>query len=62
MHTYPAMTEDYILDELDGAKGWAYVNWSIANEANVWGNGVKIKGLGYIGQERERMKNENKKK
>lgn len=54
MATYD-LTEDYVLDELDGAKGWAMYNWSIANEANVWGTGLKIKGDGYIQQEKKRL-------
>jgi len=50
------MTEDYILDELDGAKGWMMFNWSVANESTVWGSGVQIEGDGYIAQERKRIR------
>jgi len=56
MKTY-GWSRDYVLDELDGAEGWVWLNWAQANEASVWGGGVKIKGDGYIAQERKRMTN-----
>ena len=49
-------TEQYIMDELDGAKGWAYCNWSIEAEARRYGSGVKMVGDGYIAIERKRLK------
>jgi hypothetical protein len=49
------LTADYVLDELDGAWGWVMFNWSIAHDANTHGSGVKIKGDGFIQQEKQRI-------
>ena len=54
MKTY-GWSEDYVMDELDGAKGWVWLNWARENEASVWGAGLKIKGDGYVAQERRRL-------
>ena len=59
MSTY-GWTENHVLDELDGAKGWVYFNWSYANEQSVWSTGVVIKGDGYIAQERKQITAEKK--
>ena len=48
-------SEDYVLNELDGAKGWVFYHWATINEASVWGTGLKIKGDGYIQQEKKRL-------
>ena len=48
-------SEDYCLDELDGAKGWAFFYWAQENESSVWGSGLKEKGDGYIAAERKRL-------
>ena len=58
MKTYPHMTRDYIWDELDGAEGWVWVNWARENEASVWGTGIRVKGGGYVAQERRRLMKE----
>ena len=57
MHTFPHMTEEYVLDELDGAKGWALFYWARMNKASVWGLGKTIAGDGYVAQERKKIKN-----
>lgn len=54
-------SKQYCLDELDGAEGNVWFNWAVSNEASVWGTGLKIDGLGYIGKERERIKQLKKK-
>jgi hypothetical protein len=53
-------SESHVLDELDGAKGWVYFNWARANEAQVFGTGIKIKGDGYIAQERNKIVKDTK--
>lgn len=60
METYGG-TEEYWLNEVDGAKSWVWYYRAILNRASVWGTGLKIQGLGYIGIERERLKLQNKK-
>lgn len=55
--TYPHMTEDFIGDELDMVKGMMFCNWSLMNEANKHGTGMKIVNeTGYIARERKRLK------
>lgn len=51
MATYHRLSEDDVLD-MDGAKGWMMYNWAVANQGSVWGTGLKIKGDGYIKQEK----------
>lgn len=53
-------SKDYCLDELDGAEGNVWYYWATMNEASVWGTGISIEGLGYVGQERERLKRKAK--
>ena len=52
MSTYH-WSEDYVLDELDGAKGWVWFNWAIMSRASMFGTGMVIKGDGYVAQERK---------
>jgi hypothetical protein len=59
MATY-RFTEDYILWELDGSKGWAYFAWAVAHEASLHGTGVNIVRGGYIKAERDRILKQNK--
>lgn len=54
MKTY-GWSKDYCLDEIDGAESWAWYNFAVENEAQIWGTGVKIKGDGYIARERKRL-------
>ena len=53
--TYPQFTEDYVLDELDGAKGWLMYNWAINHHAAAAGVEMVIVGKGYIQQEKLRI-------
>ena len=55
METYGG-TEEHWADEVDGAKSWVWYYRAVSSRASVWGTGVKIDGLGYIGRERERLK------
>jgi len=54
-HTYPGWSEDYILDELDGAKGWVYYNWAVVSAAAAAGVEMLIDGKGYIQREKARL-------
>ena len=49
-------TKDYCEDEIDYSEAVVWFNWAVSNEASVWGTGLVIDGLGYIGQERQRIK------
>lgn len=53
-------TEDYVIDELDGAKGNVRFNWARANQASVWGTGVSIEGKGYIQRELDKLKQQKR--
>jgi hypothetical protein len=55
METY-GWSEEFCLDEIDGAKSWVWYYRAVSSRASVWGTGVKIDGLGYVGRERERLK------
>ena len=54
MKTFPGMTLDYVECELTSAQGWAAYAWAVENEVTMAGPLAERKGLGYIGQERER--------
>jgi len=55
METYGG-TAAHWADEVDGAKSWVWYYRAVSSRASVWGTGVKIDGLGYVGRERERLK------
>ena len=55
MRTY-GWTENYCLDELDGAKSWVWGSYALQSQASVWGTGVKIVAGGYVAAEREKIK------
>ena len=55
METY-GWSEEFCMDEIDGAKSWVWYYRAVESRASVWGTGVKIDGLGYIGQEKLRLK------
>ncbi len=51
MKTFPAMTEERIMWELDGDKGWAMYSWARENQASVWGSGERRTSPGYVKQQ-----------
>lgn len=52
-------SRDYCLDELDGAEGWVWFNFSRMSEARIWGTGLEFAGDkgGYVQQEKKRLEN-----
>jgi len=46
---------DYIQDEVPMDQGWAFYAFSMENDGWLQFAGVKRSGLGYVGQEREKL-------
>lgn len=42
---------------MTGMKGWVLYNWSIENEARIWGGAVRRKSKAYVAQEIDRITN-----
>lgn len=56
MSTFPRWDEDFVCEEMGGAKAWAYWCWATENRATIFGSMVERASKGYIGQELERLK------
>lgn len=45
--------EDYVCEELIGAKAWAYWCWAKENQANMFGSMYERSTDGYVAAERD---------
>jgi hypothetical protein len=48
-------SEDYCLDELDGAKGWQWYNFALEHEDKLHGCGIKTVGPSYIQKQKAKI-------
>ena len=55
LKTYPSFTLGFVEDELPMDKGWAFHAQSMEMDGWLSFCGMKRKGLGYVGQEIERL-------
>lgn len=41
---------------MSGAESWVWFNWAVENESSMFGGTVEREGLGYVGQEMDKLK------
>ncbi len=49
-------SEDYVCEEISGAKGWAFYVWAVENRASMAGGDFQRSTPGYVAQQIKRLK------